>query len=706
MSKSKKNRHNRNYQDSYEPGDILSEMLDEDYSDYEPANAAEAAEMYQRAARESEPSPPPAHPLVDDSEEDEPKNGESIFTKLLTVLGGGFSFLKKSIFVLPKKLFGVFGGLFTVLKLIPGKITSFLPKKKAEDPELAALTANRNSTDDFLNPQSGATSGSTLVDGFDETVPAGSGLKSQIVIVLVILAIALGGYSAYKVFKGATKNKTPHDEEVAINDDPKSETDVKIDEPPVPTANNNTVVPDLRAIIAPQPEVEASNPPIVYGFEPNDVAIPRIDDIEIPGMATSPVPEPPTHAINPNHELLIPDIPPVAPPEPITLVTTESMDYLDPGEYEYSATDIANNNRELVPIVVENNAPLPPVNPNAVAQENVRPSLNEYEELSANDRMSVPIRSQIDIATGAETQAEQPMRFDSPKTTDRILAASSDPKPVLPISPELLSVSVPEIPAETRVPVSFENLAPERTPPPEPESEPVHYSRMVPPEAKPSEIFVKYGDTDPTKMNVPALNETIASGENSARRSIVPFDASKGSTSGYAVTANGETLYVLRNDEGYLGVSEKFYGTCLYYKALAEYNRNDIPYPNQMRAGTQVKVPALNVLQREYSAFCPESLEDGTLHASRRARVFDSGSDRDFVLRRFNATLSKSEIEKPELVPGELYIVQEGDTIFRIAKTRLKQLERWIEIYRLNANLITRENFELQPGMRLQLPGI
>jgi len=52
---------------------------------------------------------------------------------------------------------------------------------------------------------------------------------------------------------------------------------------------------------------------------------------------------------------------------------------------------------------------------------------------------------------------------------------------------------------------------------------------------------------------------------------------------------------------------------------------------------------------------------------------------------------------------GVRYIVQEGDTIFRLATDRLQDSTRWREIYAMNAERL-QDVRDLQPGMEILLP--
>ncbi len=53
---------------------------------------------------------------------------------------------------------------------------------------------------------------------------------------------------------------------------------------------------------------------------------------------------------------------------------------------------------------------------------------------------------------------------------------------------------------------------------------------------------------------------------------------------------------------------------------------------------------------------------------------------------------------------GRTYEVQEGDTLFDIARNELGKASRWAEIYDLNRDALGKDFDYLTPGMQLVLP--
>jgi len=120
--------------------------------------------------------------------------------------------------------------------------------------------------------------------------------------------------------------------------------------------------------------------------------------------------------------------------------------------------------------------------------------------------------------------------------------------------------------------------------------------------------------------------------------------------------------YVVQQGDTYMTISDKFYGTSLLYSALAEHNRT-LGIGWNPAEGVVIEVPTAEYLRTYYNQ-------------QRRA-----GTQR----------------------PTVRYIVQEGDTIFRLATDKLQDTNRWREIYAMNSDRI-QDVRDLKPGMEILLP--
>ncbi len=142
----------------------------------------------------------------------------------------------------------------------------------------------------------------------------------------------------------------------------------------------------------------------------------------------------------------------------------------------------------------------------------------------------------------------------------------------------------------------------------------------------------------------------------------------------------GGTYEVQPNDNYWL-ISQKVYGSGAYFKALAEHNRGKVPERDKLRVGDSISTPTIAQLEQTYPELCPKP--------SRRETV------------RNRATLASSH---GGYGGGRTYEVQEGDTLFDIARNELGKATRWAEIYQLNRDALGKDFDYLTPGMQLTLP--
>jgi nucleoid-associated protein YgaU len=143
--------------------------------------------------------------------------------------------------------------------------------------------------------------------------------------------------------------------------------------------------------------------------------------------------------------------------------------------------------------------------------------------------------------------------------------------------------------------------------------------------------------------------------------------------------------YTVQPNDNYWKISEKVYGTGAYFQALAEQNRKKIPDESRLRPGDTISIPPVGELEKKYADLCPKP------------------SHRD-VTRRQLATVSTIS-PASQVGGGRVYVVQEGDNLYDIARWELGKVTRWPEIYDLNREALGSDPDHLTPGMRLLLPG-
>lgn len=140
--------------------------------------------------------------------------------------------------------------------------------------------------------------------------------------------------------------------------------------------------------------------------------------------------------------------------------------------------------------------------------------------------------------------------------------------------------------------------------------------------------------------------------------------------------------YKVGPNENFWKVSEKFYGTGGYFRALHEFNRQQFPRMDDLGVGDVVQIPPRTNLEQRYPTLCPKT-------------------------RNVPAPKAKEQLTSQGATGtrrGNTYIVAEGDTLFDIARTELGRAARWSEIYELNKDQLGEDFDYLSPGTELILP--
>ncbi len=150
-----------------------------------------------------------------------------------------------------------------------------------------------------------------------------------------------------------------------------------------------------------------------------------------------------------------------------------------------------------------------------------------------------------------------------------------------------------------------------------------------------------------------------------------------------AAAASPQGTYVVQPNDNFWTISEKLYETGAYFKALAQHNLDRVPNPNRLPLGAELLAPDVAELQKAYPDLCPKPA-----HREADERRALAGS-----------------AEPPP--GGRIYLVQEGDNLFNIARYELGGATRWTEIVNLNKERLGQNLDDLNyltPGMKLVLP--
>ncbi len=138
--------------------------------------------------------------------------------------------------------------------------------------------------------------------------------------------------------------------------------------------------------------------------------------------------------------------------------------------------------------------------------------------------------------------------------------------------------------------------------------------------------------------------------------------------------------YVIQPNDSYWKISERLYGCGAYFKALAEHNRERFPQQNRLEVGATLSAPNREELEKDYPGLCPKA------------------DHRDAMINRMQTVSTRAGYG------GRKYTVEEGDTLYDIARYELGQASRWAEIYDMNRDVIGKDYHLLAPGMQLVLP--
>lgn len=151
---------------------------------------------------------------------------------------------------------------------------------------------------------------------------------------------------------------------------------------------------------------------------------------------------------------------------------------------------------------------------------------------------------------------------------------------------------------------------------------------------------------------------------------------------------SGRRIYVVQEGDVLAAVAKQAYGPeegnrLVNVQRIFEANRDALKSPDEIFVGQKLIIPPL---PRATGAGKP----DATLSEALFEKVQDIGK----------RNLADMKVEKPQ---GRYYVVQDGDSLWKIATDQLGSGTRCEEIAKLNADIIKSKN-TLAIGMRLRLP--
>jgi nucleoid-associated protein YgaU len=156
-----------------------------------------------------------------------------------------------------------------------------------------------------------------------------------------------------------------------------------------------------------------------------------------------------------------------------------------------------------------------------------------------------------------------------------------------------------------------------------------------------------------------------------------------------AVIPPAPKIYVVSEGDSLSDIAKKFYGELegnrlINVTRIFEANRNILNSPHEIVVGQRLVIPSLRVSTAENEGSLSNSLFENVKSIGKRHLVTESPK------------VSKA-------IQGEYYTVKNGDSLWRIAEKKLGNGGRYMEISKLNADILEDED-DLFVGMRLRLP--
>jgi nucleoid-associated protein YgaU len=144
------------------------------------------------------------------------------------------------------------------------------------------------------------------------------------------------------------------------------------------------------------------------------------------------------------------------------------------------------------------------------------------------------------------------------------------------------------------------------------------------------------------------------------------------------------SLHVVCEGDSFWSIAQACYGDGQFFRALYEHNRDQVTDFDRLKAGQCIKTPPSEKLQKDYPELCPYEVNHQIRLVSGFEQIQESANENE-------ATHSTSA----------------GDTLFEIAKQRLGQASRYLEILDLNADTLplnVDHQTPLPGGLQLKLP--
>ena len=190
-------------------------------------------------------------------------------------------------------------------------------------------------------------------------------------------------------------------------------------------------------------------------------------------------------------------------------------------------------------------------------------------------------------------------------------------------------------------------------------------------------VLKNAGSEESTQLRL--VTPAVGQQSGSSRLTYDKFNVPEFAYENRVVTASAEDepceVCEVQPGDNYWKISRRAYGTTQYFSALALYNHKRVGDPKKLRPGMKVLLPDAELLEKKYPKLFPDS--------SPRTRK------------------PGGYFVQPDGTAA--YRIGEKDTLSQIAQKHLGRSSRWIQIYRLNPNVLSNPN-RLKPGTVIILP--
>jgi hypothetical protein len=155
----------------------------------------------------------------------------------------------------------------------------------------------------------------------------------------------------------------------------------------------------------------------------------------------------------------------------------------------------------------------------------------------------------------------------------------------------------------------------------------------------------------------------------------------------------GPNEYQVQATDSLWSIASNHYGDGRFFRALHAHNLGRITSTDQLQPGTAIVIPKIQQLIQRYPDLCPADQLVASV-SNAEGDLDDEGPNTDY--QRYEKKMD-----------NRFHVTRTGDTLFDVARQRLGQASRYLEIFELNRFRIPQDVNHLtplNPGLRLLLP--